>query len=167
MIINKSFWLLLKNILTEAEKILIAQRAKLRFVTPKRYKRLHLFGQTKEVTSLVRNNKTMLNILNNYILQRFCSIEFYKVLFSNKFFNFTFPSKMTVHTSEKDQTNCFAQNKPGKITFFYVQTTVEFRAAVIIYVYSSLWSLVKRLFLPFKEMRGFAMYYTMNDHHIR
>ena len=48
-------------------------------------------------------------ILNNNILQRFCSFKFEKSLFSNKFFNFIFRSKMTVHTAENNQIKYFAQ----------------------------------------------------------
>ena len=32
---------------------------------------------------------------------------------------------MIVHTAEKDQIKCFAQNQLGKITFFYVQTAAR------------------------------------------
>ena len=43
---------------------------------------------------------------------------------------------------------------------------VDFPAADIIYVYSSLWSLVKD-FSPFRELQGPEMYYKMNEHPIR
>ena len=43
-------------------------------------------------------------------MQRFYSLKFEKIsLFSNKFFNFIFGSKMTVHTAENEQI-FFAQN---------------------------------------------------------
>ena len=37
------------------------------------------------------------------ILQCFSWLEFEKTLFSNTFFNFTFRSKMIIHTTEKDR----------------------------------------------------------------
>ena len=43
---------------------------------------------------------------------------------------------------------------------------LDFLAAAINYVYSSLWSLAKD-FSPLRELQGLEMYYTMNDHHIR
>ena len=57
------------------------------------------------------------------ILRCFFRLKFEKSLSINTFFSFIFRSKMIVHTAGKDQIKYFGQNLPGKITFFYVQTT--------------------------------------------
>ena len=70
-------------------------------------------GSKKEKRSYgkVRNDKTKSTILwfiwNLYLKQQsnivrcFCSLRFEKSLFSNKFFSFTFPSKMIVRTAKR------------------------------------------------------------------
>ena len=68
----------------------------------------------------VKNNKTILKTLafiiiicfkkQSSILWWFFRLKFEKTLFSNKFFNFIFHSKIIDHTAEKDQIKYFAQN---------------------------------------------------------
>ena len=58
------------------------------------------------------------------ILRCFSRLKFEKSLFSNTFFQFL--NKMIVYTAEKGQIKYFAQNWPGKIAFFIVQTAACF-----------------------------------------
>ena len=75
-----------------------------------------LDGSKKEKRNYgkVKNDKTMLKVLSFiwilYLRQLLSATLFEKSLFSNKFFSFTFHSKMTVHTAEKDQMKYFVQN---------------------------------------------------------
>ena len=80
------------------------------------------------------------------ILRCFSRLKFEKSLFSNTFFQFL--NKMIVYTAEKGQIKYFAQNWPGKIAFFNVQTAAWFLS-------------------PFRGLESLEMYYTMNDHHTR
>ena len=74
----------------------------------------------REAMVKLKNDNTMLKILpfirilylkqQSSILRCFSKLKFEQSLFSNRFFSFTFHSKMIAHTAEKDQIKHFAQN---------------------------------------------------------
>ena len=100
-------------------------------ISSKTYTRSGNKKKKKKSYGKVRNNKKLSTILlfirilylkqQINILRCYCSLNFEKSLFSNKFFSLVFRSKMIVH-AEKEQVKYFAQNKLGKITLFYLQT---------------------------------------------
>ena len=99
------------------------------------------------------------------IVRCLCSLKFGKSLFSRKFFSFIFRSKMIVDTAKKGK-KILLKVSLVKSHSSICKLLVDFPAAAINYVYSSLWSLVKD-FSPLRELQGLEMYYKMNEHPIR